>query len=174
MKVSELKAIIRPMIKEEVKNSVKEIMLESGLLTSIISEVMKGFTDAKVLVERKTPQKFIIEDEDSDEELRNLGRNANINKPSLKSSEKDKLVETKKKLMENIGRGAYGGIDIFEGIKEVIPNETEQQPGNPMSSLNPNDPGVDVENLFDSKKMKAIMEGLNNSESRLTKKTVKI
>ena len=49
MKRSELKKIIRPMVKE----CVQETLLESGLLSNIVAEVAKGL-GGQVITEQKT------------------------------------------------------------------------------------------------------------------------
>ena len=49
MKKSELKKILKPLIKE----CIKEVIFEEGTLSTIISEVMRGTSSTKPMVERR-------------------------------------------------------------------------------------------------------------------------
>ena len=169
MKASELKKLIKPMVEECVKESVQQLMLESGLLSSIIAEVIKGVgTQHLFETKSKQTQTLNIEEEDEDDEIKQLGRHTH----ALKPKEKNKLTETKR-LLDGIGKNAYNGVNIFENIDDVIPDETQVSPNNSLASFDPTNPGVNIENLFDSERMKKVMEGINSSESRYTKKVIK-
>jgi len=150
MKKSELKDLLRPIVKECVKESVKEMMIDGGLLSSVITEVVKGLSRTQ-LVERKAPliQKtnFIIE-EDEEEALSQQEILAMKKKAFLTQQEKNKINETKKRLVENIGKSAYSDINLFEGIKETIPDEIESTPGNPLANISPDDPGVSIDGIL--------------------------
>lgn len=151
MKKSELKELIKPIVAECVKESVMEIMLESGLLASVISEVVKGIGPKTVIKEVAKPAPFVIED-DEDEDLMAMRRQAQAN-IRIKPVEKQKIQETKKQLVEAVGRSGYAGLgnlgNVFEGIKETIPDEVEGTPGNPLSGIAPNDPGVKIDGLLE-------------------------
>ena len=92
MKKEELKKILRPLIKE----CIKEVIFEEGTLSSIISEVLRGTSSNQVVYETK----------------KNQGLETN-QKASLRKQ--NVLKENKKKLLDSIGKGAYNGIDLFEG-----------------------------------------------------------
>lgn len=146
MNRQDLKNLIKPLVKECVEESVKEVVLESGLLSQVISEVVKGMSPV------------ITEAKQSTEETVEKSRFAEV----LRKSEKTKLSETKKQLMDTIGKSSYAGINIFEGISETIPDEpqtTSAGPANPMQGISPHDPGVDISQLFDFNKAKILAQG---------------
>jgi hypothetical protein len=59
MKKNELKRLIKPVVKE----CIHEVLLESGLLTNIVSEVAQGM-NANVIVETKQKQSDALFNED--------------------------------------------------------------------------------------------------------------
>ena len=135
MKRGELKQLLKPIVKECVQESVKEIVLESGLLSQVISEVVKGMsptiTEAKV--EEKSHYAEVV-----------------------KRSEKNKIDENKKQLLDKIGKTSYGGVNVFENVSSL---PEESQAGNAMNGIAPNDPGIDINGLFDFNKAKILAKG---------------
>lgn len=147
MKREDLKQLIKPLVKECVEESVREIVIESGLLSQIISEVVKGVSP--LITEQKIEKK---------QETHTSSRYSEV----LQKSEKNKLSETRKQLMDTIGKTSYGGINVFEGISETIPDEprtTSAGPANPMSGIDPHDSGVDISQLFDFSKANILAKG---------------
>lgn len=141
MNRKDLKNLLKPLVKECVQESVKEIVLESGLLSQVISEVVKGMSP--VITEQK-------------QEETSKSRYAEV----LNKSEKVKLSETRKNLMDSIGKSSYGGVNVFEGITETIPDEKASSgPANPMQGIAPHDAGVDINQLFDFNKAKILAQG---------------
>ena len=122
MKKTELKKVLKPLIKE----CIKEVMFEEGILSGIISEVVKGL-GAGTIVEQRQPAATGQAPQRSFEE------------------EKVKLRETKSKMLDAIGKDAYGGIDLFEG---TAPIRAESPPGAPMSGVEPGDAGVDISGIM--------------------------
>ena len=155
MKKSELKEMLRPLVQECVQESVQQIILESGLLTSVISEVMKGFNNNR-LVEQKVPNSQLVIEDDEDEDMRQMQRRASLN-----HNEKRKITETKKHLLDSVGKSGYSGI--FEGIEDTIPDEVNTKStsaaGNPLSGIAANDPGIDISNLINPAKLRALVTG---------------
>ena len=139
MKREELKQLIRPLVKECVKESVQEILLESGLLAQVIGEVVKGFSP-------------VIKEEKATEEK---SRYVEV----LKKSEKEKLNETRRQLVDSLGKTSYNGVNVFKNIKETIPEEVSSSPVNLMQGIAPHDPGVDISNLFDFNKANILAKG---------------
>ena len=138
MDKKQLKELLKPLVKECVEESVKEIVLESGLLSSVISEVLRG-VNRDTIVENKQEKSM-----------------ADI----VKQSEKRKTNETRKQMLDMIGKTSYGGVNIFEGISETIPEEAAPSgPANPMQGIAPHDPGVDITQLFDFNKAKILAQG---------------
>ena len=152
MKREDLKQLIKPLVKECVEESVREIVLESGLLSQVISEVVKGVSP--LITEEKVEKK---------QEAPAPSRYAEV----LQKSEKNKLSETRKQLMDTIGKSSYGGVNVFEGISETIPDEpqaTSAGPANPMSGIAPHDSGVDISGLFDFNKANILAKGKKRQE----------
>lgn len=146
MKRQDLKELIKPLVKECVQESVKEIILESGLLSQVISEVVKGMSP------------LITESRAEQPKTETQSRFSEV----LQKSEKTKLSETRKQLMDAIGKTSYGGVNLFEGISETIPDEpqhTSAGPANPMSGIAPGDAGVDISGLFDFGKANILAKG---------------
>ena len=124
MKKAELKKILKPLIKE----CIKEVIFEEGTLSTIISEVMKGTSPQKVVHEKKQPRL------ETDEEAK---RRYNKRHGQLK--------ENRKKMLDSIGRDAFNGVDLFEGTTAMIPEKKGGQGGSKaLEGVSPHDPGVDL------------------------------
>ena len=139
MKRSELKEVIKPLVKECVKESVSEILLESGLLSQVISEVVKGMSP-------------VITEQKSEVSVEEKSRYAEI----VKRSENKKINETRKQMLDVIGKTSYGGVNVFEN---VAPLPKEPTAGSPMNGIDPNDAGVDIRGLFDFSKANILAKG---------------
>lgn len=125
MNKTELKKILKPMIKE----CIKEVIFEEGALSTIISEVMKGTSTQQVIHESKQP-KF---ENDQGTEIR-------------KEKKEKQLKENRRKMLDAIGRDAYNGVDLFEGtIPTAAPRgQSSPQGSSPLDGVASNDPGVDI------------------------------
>ena len=135
MKKSELKTVLRPLIKE----CVKEIMFEDGILSGLISEVVQGLNGQVITENATTPRRNVPEQKNNSE----IARQQQVAK--IKAMEQ--AAQTRKKMSEAVGKNAYGGVDLFEGTTPAsAPAETKQ--GDPLAGLDPNDAGVDISNLF--------------------------
>jgi hypothetical protein len=124
MNKNELKKILKPLIKQ----CIKEVIFEDGTLSNIVSEVAKGLGTTTVLSETTTPRKMNLES-DADAKAR-------------RQQQQDILKERKKRMLDSIGKSAYNGVDLFEGTTPA-PAQTEQGRG-PLSGVDPRDPGVDI------------------------------
>ncbi len=128
MKKSELKSLI--------KECVKEILFEEGVLSNLVAEVAFGITKAQsTLVETKTrPQK-------------NLNSLSEARERE-KEEKRRRLLETKRKMLDAMGNKKLA--NVFEG---TTPLKTGGQPGTqtphgPMTGRDPTDAGVDISGLF--------------------------
>lgn len=134
MKRSELKKLIKPM----VKNCIREVLLEEGLLSGIVSEVAKGLNTAPLIRE---------------EVVREVPR------PRVEKK-RDHLAAERKMLLDAIGRDAYNDVNIFEGVEPAPPQQSPQtMAANPLANENPSDPGVDISGILSmgGKNWKALM-----------------
>lgn len=130
MKKSEFKSLIKPLITE----CIKESLMEDGMLSAIIGEVMRGMSASNPIVEQP-PQ-------------RNNAIRERAEKRTLQDKSSQQLQETRKKLMSSIGEASFNGMDLFEG---TLPSRGEASPtqmASPLSGQSPTDAGVDIGNLF--------------------------
>ena len=126
MKRSELKKLIKPIVKE----CVQETLLKEGLLSNIVSEVARGLGNQEVIREMK------------EEQPRQM--------PVDNSARLDEMRERRKGLLDSIGKDAFNGVDLFEGTAPIRdsgnPSPTAQ--ANPMHGQDPGDPGVDISGIL--------------------------
>ena len=95
MKAAEFKKLIKPLIKE----SVKELLFEEGILSGLISEVAKGL-QSNIVVEARTPA------------------------PPTDEIIKEKLEKEKQEKIKRLNESAK--YDAFAGTK--VPREQSQGP----------------------------------------------
>jgi hypothetical protein len=124
-------------LKEIIKECVRETLFEEGVLSDIIAEVAFGITKAQsLLVENQQPQKVLRAQptQPSEEEV---------------AAQKQKLLETKKKMLDAIGNTNMQ--NVFEGTTPLrtqgAPN-APAGPGGALTGFDPNDSGVDISKLF--------------------------
>lgn len=122
MNKDQLKKTLRPMIKE----CIKEVIFEEGILSSIISEVMKG-TASTPLVESRQPT---------------------YQQPQVDYEARERAAKEKRKqMLDSIGRDSYNGVDLFEGtqpLKERRSSAQSPRGSKPLDGVAPNDPGVNL------------------------------
>lgn len=135
MKKSELKTVLRPLIKE----CVKEVMFEDGILSGLISEVVQGL-GGQVLSENTVAPRRKVPAQQNDAEIARQQQVAKI-------KAMEQATQARKKMSEAVGKGAYGGVDLFEGTTPTAA-PTEGKQGDPLAGQDPNDAGVDISNLF--------------------------
>lgn len=123
MKKTDLKKIIKPLVKE----CIHEVLLEEGLLSNVVSEVVTGL-GANTIVEQKPIARAPIQKETAP-------RN-------------NKLKEQKRSLLDAINKDAYNGIDLFEGTEPMSNYEAQNQQAGAVDLGNPSDSGVDISSLI--------------------------
>jgi hypothetical protein len=133
MKRSELKKILKPLVSE----CIKESLMEDGLISSVITEVVRGMSVATA-----GPPQVADEPPKKDIALERIQRNAFSEKQS------GKLKEHRAKLMSAIGGESYNGVNLFEGTTPAPAQASHTQQSSPLSGQSPADPGVDITNLF--------------------------
>tara|TARA_Y100000296_G_C5027502_1_gene183032 strand:+ start:85 stop:504 length:420 start_codon:yes stop_codon:yes gene_type:complete len=124
MKKAELKKLIKPI----VEDCVRDILLKEGVLSTIISEVMIGVSGQQPIVENN-----------------NQVRNSTID-----TQAKNKLAglhEAKKKLMDEIGRDSFKGVNLFEGTTPAPGPSSQGNKYGAMKDLDSSDPGVNIDGL---------------------------
>jgi hypothetical protein len=128
MKKSELKKVLKPLIKE----CVREVLLEeTGVLAKVVSEVASGMGGQVITESRSEGAKFL----------------------QPKKAPPPDNRKAKKQLLDSIGKDAYNGVNIFEGVDPITdkappPGEKTPSNTNPLRDMNPHDPGVDISKFF--------------------------
>jgi hypothetical protein len=136
MNKKELKQLIKPLVKE----CINEVLLQEGILSSIISEVVIG-TQGAVLQEQapKKVEKPERRYETDDEAMHRL------------QERKRRSADHKRNLLEAIGTDTFGGVDLFEGTQPLngggSPN-AEQQAQGALSGYAADDAGVNIDGLL--------------------------
>lgn len=122
MKKNELKMLIKPIVKE----CIQEMLIEEGLLSNVVSEVVKGVSTTPLVVEQSAPS------------------------PSKKKERvPDRLAEHRKKMLEAIGKDSYNGVDLFEG---TVPTHHKEPTPGATDLGSPSDSGVDISSLIGNSK----------------------
>tara|TARA_R110002074_G_scaffold400466_3_gene595998 strand:+ start:105 stop:500 length:396 start_codon:yes stop_codon:yes gene_type:complete len=116
MKKSDLKRVI--------KECVREVILEDGMLSGIVSEVVQGL-GTPVIQERQQ-----------------------VRQPQSQASAH--LAETKRKVLDAMGTNSYEDLkgrfknpELFEGTQPIQENKGKGA----LSGMAPHDPGVDISNI---------------------------
>ena len=136
MKKTELKQILKPLIKQ----CIHEALIEEGLLSNIVSEVVKGFSPLMVENKQSTQPRY-----DTDELKR---QQALLEEKQLEAEEDQRrtLKEQKRKVLNAAGFGD----EIFKGVQPLTNAGavgSEPQPGS-LAGTDPNDAGVDISGIM--------------------------
>jgi len=121
--------------KQMIKESVKEVLVEEGVLKSVISEVVKAVgaiqtEQAPVATQQSFTQQA------SQEAI---------------EKQRKKLAESKQKMLDAIGNDSFGGVNIFEGttpMKKGGDLSASPAPGTALEGVAPGDSGVDISSLL--------------------------
>jgi hypothetical protein len=131
MKQSELKKVLKPLIKQ----CIKEVIFDEGVLSGLISEVVQGLAGQQMIVEEKqsvappAQQDFSRQQAEPDPEF-------------LES-----LRESKRKMEESMGSQFKGVLnETMPLAKGGTPGEGSSQ--SPLANYAPDDPGVDISGLM--------------------------
>jgi hypothetical protein len=123
MKKAELKRALKPLVKE----CIKEVLFEDGVLSGIIAEVVTGLGAGQVVMEQKTPQ---------------------LDQKTL-LREKAERMETQrqakiKRLNESSGLSKK--VNVFEGVQPI--QEAAPSGPSPLANTTPGDKGVDISGIM--------------------------
>lgn len=127
MKKSDLKELIKPLVKE----CIHEALIEEGLLSSVVAEVAKGMQQTPIVESRvpSAPQRPVPD-------------------PQAEARLHEAQQAQRRDLMQAINKDAYNGVDLFEGTDAFSSYEsTDPKPGT-VELGNPRDPGVDISSLM--------------------------
>ena len=127
MKKSDLKQLIKPLVKE----CIHEVLLEEGLLSNVVAEVAKGMQGNLVVETKQKQDKRLFNDD--------------LQMQRKSDESRVKLQEHRKNLMDSIGGSAYNGVDLFEGTEPA----TRSEPKQGQADLgDPRDAGIDISSIL--------------------------
>ena len=119
-------AMTKKELKSIIKECVREIIFEDGALSTVVSEVIKGLSQNR-LIENKQPI------------------SAKKNLQTEHTNFKRKINDTRKKLLDSIGREAYGGVNVFEGTAPLSERQAQgSDVSGPLDNIHPCDPSIDI------------------------------
>tara|TARA_R100000008_G_scaffold15146_1_gene7342 strand:- start:1481 stop:1924 length:444 start_codon:yes stop_codon:yes gene_type:complete len=136
MKKSQLKQILKPIVKE----CINEALIEQGLLSNIIAEVVKGLQPIHTQPSVAVPSKQLVFQQQQLKEQR----------MQLEADKQQQLKEQKRKLLNAAGFGT----DIFAGTEPISGGITAESKdpssgqAGALSGVAPNDPGVDIAGIM--------------------------
>jgi|TARA_R110000824_G_scaffold100399_1_gene238748 hypothetical protein len=112
MKVSEFKKILKPLIEQ----TVKEVLLQEGVLSKIVSEVATGLRAP--LVENKK----------------------NTQSAALQGSQEEYEKNRQEKIRRLNESTKLQNVNVFENVSRI----PENNPQSPLSGVAPSDSGIDI------------------------------
>ena len=129
MKKNDLKKMLKPLIKE----CVQEMILEEGLITNVVSEVMAGMQGQVITEKRQAAPQNNFEDKMIKEKS---------------TAARKKLQEHRRKLMDAIGKDSYNGVDIFENVEPMRQQTAPTPRAGAVDLGDPSDAGVDISSIL--------------------------
>ena len=118
--LNKLKKVLKPLVME----CIKEAIFEEGVLSTLVAEIVSGM--GQPIVEQKK-QEYVPSNVDTER----------VSK---------RLQESKNKMLEAIGKDAYGGVNVFEGTEPL--SNTTSPAHSPLANIDPNDKGVNIDGLL--------------------------
>jgi len=121
MKSNELKKVLKPLIKQ----TIREVLLEEGVLSQVVSEVVRGMGAQTITEVKRGPDPAEIRRQ---EEM-------------LEKQRQEKI----RRLNESVG-SIVPGVNVFESTQAI--GETDDGTGKALSGVASNDPGVDISGIL--------------------------
>lgn len=144
MKKEDLKKLIKPIVQECIEESIHEVLFESGIVTSIIAEVLKGVDIPKLVesvarpVAMAVPQPVDLREHQPVRQMAAVvSGQTDINQ--VRREHQTEMNSQRTRLEEQMN--SQLGINIFEGTSPVLSENNGQ---GPLSDMDPNDPGIDL------------------------------
>jgi len=128
MNRAELKEILKPLIKE----CIRESLFEEGVLSGIVTEVAKGMSAVNVMTESKQNQAREQAEAERLEKEEFLEKDRQMRIKRLNESMKTQLNE----------------VDVFENTSPTIPESSGEGQYGALSGVASNDPGVDITGIL--------------------------
>ena len=118
MKIKEFKKILKPIVEQ----TIREVLLEQGILSNVVTEVVKGIQSSGTPLVNESPRQKISLQQDNDLQ--------------------DKYEKERQARIKRLNESA--GFDVFEGT-ENIPSEPQ---GSPLAGVSARDEGVDISGIL--------------------------
>lgn len=149
MKKEDLKKILKPLVKECVQESIHEALFDSGIVPTIIAEVIRGMNLPK-LVESMAPVQVVAKTVPQPVDLREARPapqmsavvSGQTDPNQVRYEHRTEMEEARSRLEEQMNSRL--GINIFENTT-AAPAETNGQ--GPLSDMDPNDPGINLASI---------------------------
>jgi adenine deaminase len=123
MKVQEFKKILKPLIEK----TVKEVLLQEGVLSKVITEVVRGMNTPMTEVAKAPPSRK-LEDE----------------KARIRAEEKYEKQKQERIKRLNETMSFKEKVDIFEGTTPIASEGSEHSP---LAGIAPGNKGVDISGI---------------------------
>ena len=123
MKKTELKRALKPLVKE----CIKEVLFEDGVLSGIIAEVVTGLGAGQVVMEQKTHQ---------------------VDQESLLREKAERMESQRQAKIKRLNEssGLSKKVNVFEGVNPI--QESSPAGPSPLADTNPSDKGVDISGIM--------------------------
>jgi hypothetical protein len=128
VKKQELQKILKPLIKE----CIKEVIFEEGVLSNLIKEVALGIGSQQTIVETK------VQEPEHDFSRQRV---------ELQEEAQQAMRDRKRKLEESLGGGFEGIFDNVDPIKSAG-SPGQKTSNSPLSNYAPDDAGVDISGIM--------------------------
>ena len=128
MKKQELQKILKPLIKE----CIKEVIFEEGVLSNLIKEVALGIGPQQTIVETK------VQEPEHD---------FSRHRVELQEEAQRAMADKKRKLEESLGGGFEGIFDNVDPIKSAG-SPGQKTSNSPLANYAPDDAGVDITGIM--------------------------
>ncbi len=103
MKRDELKQVLKPLIKQ----CIKEVIFDDGVLSGIITEIVKGLGPITLIFENISPPVKVEDDTINRERERFIEENRHAHRQELEGQ--------RQRLSESMTE-RFNGVDLFEGV----------------------------------------------------------
>jgi len=135
MNKAELKKILKPLIKE----CVKDVLFEDGILSGVISEVVRG-VQPQTIINQPPPKHVQLKEQKALEE----------NRKQMLAQRHETEKQRRRKLLDATG---FKDLDIFEGTEPMtskgeIRESASPAAQGPLSGVAPGDAGIDISGIL--------------------------
>ena len=124
MNKKELKKLLKPLVKE----CIQEALIEEGLLSNVVSEVVKGLGTQTIVEAAPAPRKR---------------QHAKQREP-----QNTNLKEHRKRMLEAVSKDSFNGVDLFEGTEPLTRYESSDPKPGGVDLGDPRDSGVDISSII--------------------------